>query len=910
MFLASRRSLPWQVVLAGTLLLAPGLAAQSHSGEGRAFDARVALNWGAAVDLDSVQSAAEAQMRLAMPELLVSRDAATGVLRSVYNPDGTLTGPHPGEDPLVVALSYLRDHADLLGLGLDDLEDLEVADVVPSEASGAIHYYLRQLVDGLPVYNGQIQVHLDRDGRVLSVNNDFLPDVRHALAGRKPSLDAAAAVLAAARHLGVAARGVSSTSAPEGVQQITRLEAPGLSSEPVEAKLMVLPIRKDDARLVWNFQIYTENQQHVYDMTVDAGSGEVWTRFDWVASDDYRVYPRPVESPNHTTPLPPADGRVLVTNPAGVAIASPFGWHDTNGIAGPEFTIMRGNNVHAYEDSDANNLPPAVEPSCGVNLSCDFPINLTGAPSTYIPAAIANLFYWNNIIHDVQHLYGFTPAAGNFQVNSYGLGGLGNDDVRAEAQDGTTFNNANFFTPPDGQRPRMQMFLWTSASPLKDGDLDAGVIVHEYGHGISNRLVGGPSIVTCLQNAQQPGEGLSDWWSLVYTHEWGDQGTDPRGIGTYVLNQPVTGPGIRTQRYSTDPAVNTWTYASIAGMAIPHGVGSVWAQGAWEVYWKLVDSWGFFPYFYLPNLHYGNLRAMHYVNEGLKFTACSPTFTQVRDGILQAASLQYGGVDVCRMWKAFAGFGLGTNATSGGPNSTSATNGFLTPPSCDCALTPFQPQIVNATATSGNVVTASCPAGSKVLGGGCRDDLAGTLLRTSAPQGDTAWTCEFQSNPGSLSAWAQCDALPADGCKGHQIVTSTTTTTNVGLARCPGTKRVIGGGCRDNLSNTVLESSYPWEGNAWVCIWEWLGQPSLNVTTYAVCGEGSLDVQLATRVEPVNNVATLQCPGAKKIVSGGCSEDFTTSHLRSGQPVGNNAWQCAWDSNYGSESVFTICEDP
>ena len=52
-------------------------------------------------------------------------------------------------------------------------------------------------------------------------------------------------------------------------------------------------------------------------------------------------------------------------------------------------------------------------------------------------------------------------------------------------------------------------------------------------------------------------------------------GLTGRGIGTYALGQPTTGPGIRTQRYSTDPAVNTWTYASISGMAVPHGVGSV-----------------------------------------------------------------------------------------------------------------------------------------------------------------------------------------------------------------------------------------------------------------------------------------------------------------------------------------------
>jgi hypothetical protein len=350
--------------------------------------------------------------------------------------------------------------------------------------------------------------------------------------------------------------------------------------------------------------------------------------------------------------------------------------------------------VQAYTDTDNNNSPDAgSSPSGGAGLAFDFPIDLSQAPSAYRPAAVTNLFYWNNVIHDVQYQYGFDEAAGNFQVNNYGNGGAGNDDVRAEAQDGGGTNNANFFTPADGSRPRMQMYVWTSPNPDRDGDVDNGIIIHEYGHGISNRLVGGPSNVNCLTNNQQPGEGLSDWWALAYTHEPGDAGTNPRGIGTYALGQPPSGAGIRTQRYSTDPSVNTWTYASINGMAIPHGVGSVWAQAAWEVYWKLVEAHGFDPNLYNATGNAGNQRMMLYVNEGLKMTACSPTFTQVRDGILQAASQLHGGEDVCRMWEAFAAFGLGTNAVSGGANSTSPTNGFNVPASCQGGN---QPPVANA----------------------------------------------------------------------------------------------------------------------------------------------------------------------------------------------------------------------
>jgi extracellular elastinolytic metalloproteinase len=644
----------------------------------RNFDARASHNRTFRVEPAPIQLQALTTLEAQVPEVAVTFEETTGAARTLYNTTGYLTGPQGG-DALAIARGFVEQHVGLLGLKAGDLEH-EVTDDVFTRVTGARHVYLRQLHAGIPVYNGQLHVNVNRDGRVISVNNAFLPGLAASVAAPAPLLGAEAALAAAGRHLGLDGVKVMTLNRPEGPRQITRLRADALSSEEIEAGLMWLPIRAGDARLVWNFQLDVPGGEHWYDITVDAHSGKVWTRFDWVNSDSYRVYPQPVESPNHTTPLPPSDGRDLVSNPAD-STASPLDWHDTGSTS---FTIMRGNNVHAYEDADGNNQPPASQPSCGASLNCDFPINLSQAPSQYRPAAVANLFYWNNIIHDVQYQYGFDEAGGNFQVNNFGNGGAGNDDVRAEAQDGGGTNNANFATPTDGGRPRMQMYIWTAPNPDKDGDLDNGIVIHEYGHGISIRQVGGPNNSSCLNNAQQGGEGWSDWHTLVYTAEVGDQGTDGRGIGTYALNQPTTGQGIRTQRYSTSQSINNWTYASISGMAIPHGVGSVWAQGIWEVYWALVDQHGFDPDLYDAFGGAGNQRALLYINEGFKNTACSPTFVNARDGIIQAATDNFGGQDVCLIWEAFAAFGLGTNAVSGGSNSTNPTNGFNVPASCQC----------------------------------------------------------------------------------------------------------------------------------------------------------------------------------------------------------------------------------
>ncbi|NTX63508.1 metalloprotease [Myxococcus sp. CA051A] len=678
----ARRCLFHAVALTGALLSPLALAVVPEPQGERHHDARLSYNARMRFTFAPTQQAAEAALRQSVPELRVEVDASNGRVRSLINLVGALSGPASG-DALAVGLDFVQRHREALGLELSDLANLEVTDRVYSRLSGATHLYLRQRYRDLPVYNAQLQVNVDREGRVLAVHSDFQPALESTLSSVEPRIGAADAVASAARHLGL--QGFAAPrelKAEPGPTRRTRVEARGLSSEPIDASLAVLPLRRGESRLVWRFQVHTLDARHAFDLTVDAGTGEVWTRFDWVAGDSYRVYPRPAESPHHVTPVPPADGRTLVTNPAH-SLASPFGWHDTNGVTGAEFLAPRGNNVHAYEDRDNNGQPPASDPNCGAGLACDFAINLTGAPSTYFAAAVANLFYWNNLVHDVQYQYGFDELAGNFQVNNHARGGLGNDDVRAEAQDSGGVDNANFLTPPDGFRPRMQMYLWTAPTPDKDGDLDSGVIVHEYGHGISNRLVGGPSNVSCLTNRQQPGEGLSDFLALVYTARASDTGPQGRGIGTYVLNQAITGPGLRTQRYSTSALVNTWTFESINTMTVPHGVGSVFAQALWEVYWALVTQWGFSTDLYDATGNAGNQRMLLYFTEGLKRTACNPTFLQTRDGIISAATTLHGGEDVCRMWNAFAAIGLGSNATNA---VDSARNGFAVPPSCGLIL--------------------------------------------------------------------------------------------------------------------------------------------------------------------------------------------------------------------------------
>src|SRR5213075_2139633 len=157
----------------------------------------------------------------------------------------------------------------------------------------------------------------------------------------------------------------------------------------------------------------------------------------------YRVFtsdsPTPF-SPGYPTPSsvqpPPVPRQLIVTN-ALDSVASPNGWIN----AGDNET--RGNNVDAHLDANDDNEPDLPRPQGSPARVFDFPLNLNLAPATYASAAVVQLFYWNNWMHDQLYALGFTEAAGNFQTDNFGRGGLGQDAVQADAQDGGGVNNAN-----------------------------------------------------------------------------------------------------------------------------------------------------------------------------------------------------------------------------------------------------------------------------------------------------------------------------------------------------------------------------------------------------------------------------------------------------------------------------------
>lgn len=595
------------------------------------------------------------------------------------------------QDDASLIRSYLQNAADQLGLTPADALHWRVTDRPSSKAPGTSIVHVVQTANGLDVHNA-VGTFALREQRVVHFADRFVRDLASKVGPAVPAISATQALRDAAEELDLLLS-EEPTVLRELSDGVLELSPAGIAHDPIRAVLLYQPTKDGTVRLAWDLAIRSVNNTNWWHLAVDATNGALLRKGDYIVNcrfpaDDeacamamshlgqaaapvmdalpggagYRVFDIPVESPNHGQ-------RTLVVDPADLA-AAPFGWHDVDGVDGAEYTITRGNNVQAYEDAD-NNDQPGYSPDGGTVLSFDHPLDLGLQPVGNQDAAITNLFFWSNTMHDVWYQYGFDEQSGNFQETNYGAVGVGSDQVLAEAQDGGGTDNANFASPPDGQNGRMQMYNWTGTAPDRDGCFDNGVIAHEYGHGISIRLTGGASNSDCLGNAEQMGEGWSDWLGLMLTMQPGAQGGDVRGVGTYASGEPTDGNGIRPVPYSTDFGINDYTYGATndGGLAEPHGIGFVWCTILWDVSWALIDQYGFDPdVFHGAG---GNNVAMQLVIEAMKLQPCSPGFVDGRDAILAADELLYAGANKCLLWQAFATRGLGYSADQGSSNSRS-----------------------------------------------------------------------------------------------------------------------------------------------------------------------------------------------------------------------------------------------
>ncbi len=721
-----------------------------------------------------------------------------------------------------------------------DLTNLEIDNVDPSKSLNAEIVKFQQLYNGLPVI-GSAGTALVKDGKISYINDSFVKNYKMA------------AAVYEGKSVGAS---ISSIASELGNPEINRLPVLGFFEQTdlhdVIKQRKVYFNLDGNLKIAYEVSLPEPKTSNHWLYVVDAQNGQIldkqnltlscnfhpkafhsdWSQGKFVgpvfesetkvnflapSNASYNVFALPLEAPTFGS-------RSMVNNPW-LAGTSPDGWHNdgTN-----QYTITRGNNAFAYEDLSGTNTP-GFSPDGGVNRIFDFPYSTNGTPMANRSAAITNLFYMNNKMHDIMYQFGFTETSKNFQNTNYGLGGLGNDYVLAEAQDGAGTDNANFSTPADGSRPRMQMFLWSSFNKLffynspssavprdpatftanfgpaldetgvtgdvklspvlegcsalpsnsltgkiglvqrgncnfvvkvknlqnagaigaivynapsspapgnmggddasitipsvlinnaegeyikgflatstavnvtlkndpatevtPDGDFDNGIIAHEYGHGISNRLTGtGSGCLSTNSDYEQMGEGWSDFFGLMLTNQPGATAAVSRGIGTYALGESTDGLGIRPSKYSPDFAVNNYTYGATktmtsGGSPIVHSIGFVWATMLWDLHWNYVAKYGYASDV-AANPNSGSGKVLQMVINGLKLQPCLPTFVNGRDAILAADQAATGGADRCMIWSTFAKRGLGVGASSGSKTSLADNVEDFTIPA-DCSL--------------------------------------------------------------------------------------------------------------------------------------------------------------------------------------------------------------------------------
>ena len=613
---------------------------------------------------------------------------------------------------LITSLAYSQtDHfkssevVDILRSKYPGISEVYITDHYTSQE--ITHTYFKQSIGGIAIYNSRGAIH-SKVGNELMLKEHFLQANYRNVPSKQPRISAVEASKRLAEKLAIdLLRDPIQVSNEANTEQQQVLSSSDLSMSEISVALQYYVQERDAIVLVWSIPLEDPKTGFWTHYLVDANTGEIVKEISWTnecnfgeheheCSDEshshsntsakstmmmpnsYKVYAWPVESPNF------GDSSIVTSPWLDNAAASPNGWHQ---IGANSYTHSRGNNTDTYLDDDNTNSPTggnAARADGGADLEFIFPLDLNGNPVDYQDAAITNTFYWTNLMHDVLYNYGFDEASGNFQEENFTTSGAAGDYVRSEVQDGSGTCNANFGTPADGGNPRMQMYLCNG----RDGDLDNGVIAHEYGHGISNRLTGGPAAAGCLGNTEQMGEGWSDYFAVMLTIEPGDMATDSRPMGTWLFGQGPNGAGIRPSPYSTDFAINDWTYDGIksSSISVPHGVGFVWCTMLWDMTWALIDEYGFDPDIYDGTG--GNNIALQLIMEGMKLQPCSPGFVDGRDAILQADQMLYGGANECLIWAAFANRGLGYSASQGSSSSkTDGVEAFDMPPKCTLSLT-------------------------------------------------------------------------------------------------------------------------------------------------------------------------------------------------------------------------------
>ena len=698
----------------------------------------------------SAQRQASQSLRNKIPDLKLRWNAVTGTPRNIYSTTRLLTQP-TNQEARIVVRKFLKDNTALFQLTSADLNTL--VRVRESKAPGTpaitgrvqsmTHIALEQRWQGRQVYPANLAGSVTGQGQLVSLAGEVVPNIGAAINTVDPELKPLDAIKHAAKSIDASFDSTQHTriKGPEGAELRQTFTAGSDFASDVQVRLIYYIVARDDVRLVWEVTTGKAGNPFAYQVLVDALSGDILFRETITDQDvpQWRVYAETFNSPTthpkddyqpRDNPRPLSPGPAAPDGSQGSELppvnvqtngdpgASPQGWL-REGVM-----TTTGNNVIAFVDrNDNHNADPDEQPTAtlenvnGVQTrTFNFPPDLANAPETEANehAATTNTFLMANWYHDRLMLLGFDEAAGNFQDNNFSGSGVGGDPILARLHVGT--NNSTFGTPAaDGTCcPTLNAYTWTGPNPDRDAGFDQEVLIHEFTHGLTNRIIGGPN-VRGLGAPGQPGglgEGYSDAYSFLLLSRPDDDIHGNYTMGGYSLFHWVANPanweenyyfGIRHFPYTTDlcknpftlidmqpatydltpipeaectdtPPVSPWMENRSGGV---HDMGEIWAVSLWEVRTNLVTK---------HDWEIGHELMVQLVTDSLFLLERNPTFIEARDAVLRADVARTGGENSCEIWRGFAKRGFGVDAQT--PTQGAFTESFKFPESCDKPIPP------------------------------------------------------------------------------------------------------------------------------------------------------------------------------------------------------------------------------
>ena len=562
------------------------------------------------------------------------------------------------------ALDHVRNISRALGLEATQAAEFVADPHIQRTTSGAVAVHLQQQYKGIAIFQSAETVRFAPDGALKDTAGSRVSIAMDVEVS--PKLSVEEAVQKAAEHVAAPQPDEQGATDPFGEplnlpsvdlngfaprviatfsnkpEQPTVLDA-GPFGDKIKAGLIWFPLA-DGLRLTWEIILVMPGYAGQYRTMVDALTGDILYchqlmqsvtargnvyRVDGAGARQITVFPRPLE--DYGLPIP-----------GGLTAGFPDDWVAQDRSVGNSTNAHLGNSGPTIQGAGRNGV-----------LTFD-PADPVGDDQK-----VLNIFYFNGYMHDYFYLLGFKEADGNFQQDNLGRGGVPSDRVDARAHSGAVFGTANMGTPVDGSSPTMNMGLVTSTN--RHTAFDSSVVFHEFMHGVTNRLVGGPMNDHALEAPQSSGmgEGWGDYIACTINNS--------TVVGAWVVNRPG---GIRGFPYTSNfPAkfgdLGTGRYTEV------HNIGEIWCAALMEMNRKI-----------------GIKLAVQLVVDALKLSPVSPSFLDMRDAILAALDSKRaaGQLSVTEhstarqgIWAVFARFGMGPSAKSNGASLSGIVSDFKTP---------------------------------------------------------------------------------------------------------------------------------------------------------------------------------------------------------------------------------------